>query len=187
MLPSDVDIRYLHWPRIEVHYLQTMSRQGEWADHIIIQAVANVNNLRIHITESARNFTETTVVTSVYAQSPESVRHIYIGHLDELDYLSTSPIAQSASEQIHENQLTDKQISHPQNLQSNRSQLSENSASMKHSQNRKEYMMTYMRKRRLHNEFEKKESVRKKSYNKKYKNSNPTKIKESWQKTTRRY
>ena len=148
--------------------------------------VANVNNLRIHITESGQNFTETTVVTSIYAQSPESVRHIYIGHLDELHYVSTSPIAQFASEQIHENQLTDKQISHPQNLQSNRSQLSKNSASMKHSQNRKEYMMAYMRKR-LHNQFKKKESVRKKSYNKKYKNSNPKKIKESWQKATSTY
>ena len=47
------------------HYLQIMSRLGSWADHIIIQAVANANNLRIHITESAQSFTETTVVTSI--------------------------------------------------------------------------------------------------------------------------
>jgi hypothetical protein len=45
-----------------------MSRLGSWADHIIIQAVANANNLRIHITESAQNFTETTIVTSIYAE-----------------------------------------------------------------------------------------------------------------------
>ena len=39
-----------------MQYLQNMSRLGTWADHIIIQAVANSYNLRIHITESALNF-----------------------------------------------------------------------------------------------------------------------------------
>ncbi len=36
-----------------IQYLQNMSRLGTWADHIIIQAVANSHNLRINITESA--------------------------------------------------------------------------------------------------------------------------------------
>ena len=58
------------------HYLQNMSRLGSWADHIIIQAVANANDLRIHITESAQNFTETTVVTSIYVQ-PKCKRYLY--------------------------------------------------------------------------------------------------------------
>ena len=31
-------------------YLQNMSRLGTWADHIVIQAVANTNNLRINVT-----------------------------------------------------------------------------------------------------------------------------------------
>ena len=39
-------------------YLQDMSMPGTWADHIIIQAVANANGLRIHIPESAKNFSE---------------------------------------------------------------------------------------------------------------------------------
>ena len=39
-----------------LHCLQSMSTLGTWADHIIIQAVANTNNLRINITESAPNF-----------------------------------------------------------------------------------------------------------------------------------
>ena len=49
-----------------LQYLQNMSSLGTWADHIVIQAVANANNLRIHITESAANFSETSIVTSVY-------------------------------------------------------------------------------------------------------------------------
>ena len=59
-----------------LHYLQNMSRLGTWADHIIIQSVANINNLRIHITESAPNFSESTVVSSVYAESGGNVRDI---------------------------------------------------------------------------------------------------------------
>ena len=74
-----------------VQYLQDMSVLGTWADHIIIQAAANVNGLRIHITESAQNFCESTVVTSVYAASGGNIRDIYIGHLDELHYVSTAP------------------------------------------------------------------------------------------------
>lgn len=49
-----------------VQYLQNMSRLGTWADHIIIQAVANSQNLRINITESASNFNQTTIVNSIY-------------------------------------------------------------------------------------------------------------------------
>jgi hypothetical protein len=143
-----------------------MSRLDSWADHIIIQAVANANNLRIHITESAQNFTETTVVTSIYAQG--NVRDIYIGHLDELHYVSTTPIEQSASQQIGNQTATDKQKPNPQNSQSNTNsnkRISENSVSMKKIQKRKEYMKEYMKKRRSNTEFKKKESERKKSYN----------------------
>ena len=168
------------------HYLQNMSRLGSWADHIIIQAIANANNLRIHITESAQNFTETTVVTSIYANG--NVRDIYIGHLDELHYVSTKPIEQSASQQIGNQTATGKQKPNPQNSQSNSNKnISENAVSMKNFQKRKEYMKEYMKKRRSNKEFKKKESERKKSYNKKYKNSNFEKIKESWQKATATY
>ena len=43
-------------------YLKSMSIQGTWADGIIIQAVADNLNLKIHITESLPNFAEFTVV-----------------------------------------------------------------------------------------------------------------------------
>ena len=52
-----------------LQYLQSMSRLGTWADNIIIQAVANINNLRINITESAPNFSESTTVRSIHAES----------------------------------------------------------------------------------------------------------------------
>ena len=45
-------------------------------------------------------------------------------------------------------------------------------------------MKEYMKQRRKDNKFKKNELERKKSYNKKYKNLNPEKIKESWQKAS---
>lgn len=45
-----------------LRYLSGMSRQGTWADHIIIQAVADVMNLKIHIIESDNNFRDMTLV-----------------------------------------------------------------------------------------------------------------------------
>ena len=167
------------------HYLQNMSRLGSWADHIIIQAVANANNLRIHITESAQNFTETTVVTSIYAEG--NVRDIYIGHLDELHYVSTTPIAQSASQQIGNQTTTGKQKPNPRNSQSNSNKsISENSVSMKNFQKRKEYMKEYMKKRRSNNEFKKKKAREKSNIIRNTK-TNSEKIKESWQKATAAY
>ncbi len=52
---------------------------------------------------------------------------------------------------------------------------------------RKKYMKEYMKERRKDNELKKKELARKKNYNKKYKNLNPEKVKESWQKATATY
>ena len=73
-----------------------MSRQGTWADHIIIQAVANSHNLRIHITESAPKFSEHTIVSPIVANEPgKNARDICIGHLDEMHYISTTPISQT--------------------------------------------------------------------------------------------
>ena len=51
-----------------------MSRLGTWADNIIIQVVANTNNLRINITESAQNFSELTTVSSICAESETQQR-----------------------------------------------------------------------------------------------------------------
>ena len=97
-----------------MQYLQNMSSLGTCADNIIIQAVANAHNLIIHIIESAQNFAESTVVSPVYTKQGQNSRHIYIGHVDEMHYVSTSPIirnqtvsAQSANKQ---NNTTPTQI-----------------------------------------------------------------------------
>ena len=71
-------------------YLQRMSNQGTWADAIIIQAVANSLNLSIHITESNPAFSPLTLVEPINV-TPDSLR-IYIGHVDEIHYVSTSEI-----------------------------------------------------------------------------------------------
>ena len=64
-----------------------MSRLGTWADHIIIQAVVNSQNLRINIKERASNFNQTTIVNSIYANdNGGNARDIYVGHVDEVHY-----------------------------------------------------------------------------------------------------
>ena len=93
-------------------------------DHIIIQAVANTNNLRITITENALNFSESTILNSIYTECEgRNARDIYISHLDEMHYVSTAPITQSFSAQT--NQITSAQTeSHPRDSQSNSEALS---------------------------------------------------------------
>ena len=68
-----------------------MSSQGTWADGIIIQAVVDVFNLKIHIIESHPDFAEVTLVDGVTAPcSDESA--VFIGHLDKFHYASTEPL-----------------------------------------------------------------------------------------------
>ena len=43
-------------------YLSNMALEGTCADHIIIQAVANAMNLKMHIIESNENFADVTIV-----------------------------------------------------------------------------------------------------------------------------
>ena len=79
-------------------YISNMSQPGTWADHII-QAVADSMNLRIRIIESNPNFTEMTLVEATsLTQNP---RFIYIGHINELHYISTFPaLAESSTNQL---------------------------------------------------------------------------------------
>ena len=58
---------------------------------------------------------------------------------------------------------------------------------MKELEKRKQYMKEYMKERRKDNVFIEKEINRKNIYNKNYKNSNPKKVKESWQKASTTY
>lgn len=64
-----------------------MSMQGTWADHVIIQAVADAMNFIIHVIESVETFSDVTLVqTSNMIQNPWSV---YTGHIGEMHYIST--------------------------------------------------------------------------------------------------
>ena len=130
-----------------LQYLQNMSTLGTWADHIIIQAVANKHNLRINITESAPNFSESTTVSSICTGSQTRQRSIYIGHLDELHYVSTTPITQSISTQLINRTTSDKPKEISRNSQSNKTSLKE-TTSMKNAEKRKQYMKEYMKQKR---------------------------------------
>ncbi len=128
-----------------LQYLRSMWTLGTWADHIIIQAVANTNHLRINITESALNFSESTIVSSIYTQPEgQNVRDIYIGHLDELHYVSTTPITVITQT----NQMTNSQTnSNSRDSQSNLETLSNETALLKKLDERKKYMEEYMKER----------------------------------------
>ena len=47
-------------------YLTNMSLQGSWCDALIVQAVAESQNLRINIVESHENFAHTTLIEPVH-------------------------------------------------------------------------------------------------------------------------
>ena len=72
-------------------YINNMSMQGTWCDALIVQAVADCQNVAIHIIESHENFAGETLIEPHYlAQHPPTT--IYLGHLDELHYISTAAV-----------------------------------------------------------------------------------------------
>jgi hypothetical protein len=159
-----------------------MSRPGTWADHIIIQAVANSHNLIINVTETAPNFTETTIVSSIYAnEHGGNARNIYIGHIDEIHYISTTAVSERQTTSIN------------QVYANNISQFTPNSDKIvpDKPRNRKEYMKEYMKKKQKRNEFKVKENERKKRKNakfkKSYKQSNPDRLIECSRKANIKY
>ena len=130
-----------------LQYIKNMSTLGTWADHIIIQAVANANNLRINITESAPNFSESTTVSSIYTGSETQQRNIYIGHLDELHYVSTTAITHCISTQPVDQTTSDKAKEISRNSQPDKSSWKE-TVSMKNSEKKKTiYERIYEKKR----------------------------------------
>lgn len=90
------------------YYVHNMARQGTWADNIIIQAVANSLNVTINIIDSNANFSPVTVINLVntYGQTT----NIYIGHIQEYHYVSTTP-ALSSPEITRDSGLIQKSVS----------------------------------------------------------------------------
>lgn len=68
-------------------YINNMSLEGTWGVHIIMQAIAEAMNLRIHVIESSENFAELTLVQTLNVS--ETTRSVYIGHIGEMHYVST--------------------------------------------------------------------------------------------------
>ena len=59
-----------------LRYLSSISKQGTWTDHIIIQAVADLMKLKIHIKELDNNFIDMTLVEH-HSQSRRMSRENY--------------------------------------------------------------------------------------------------------------
>lgn len=73
-----------------------MSLQGSWCDAVIVQAVAESQNLRIHIVESHENFAHTTLIEPIHLSQQLPVT-IYLGHVNEVHYVSTVPYTCSSN------------------------------------------------------------------------------------------
>ena len=123
-------------------YLQRMSCQRTWADAIIIQAVSKCFNLSIHIAESNPTFSPVTIVEPM--NTTDSL-NIFIGHLDELHYVST---VQNRSLELP---VTDKNKC-AQNTDENKS-VDDNEKLKAYNKN---YMGQYMKERRDDENFRKK-------------------------------
>ncbi len=88
------------------------------------------------------------------------MRDIYIGQLDELHYVSTTPITQSLS--VQTNQMANaKTKSNSRDSQYNIKTFSNELALMKNIEKKKKYMKEYMKERRKDNALKKKELERK--------------------------
>ena len=109
-----------------IEYLGNMSTLGTWCDHFVIQAVADIPNLRIHIVESDENFALFNIVEAVKSVHEPTV--VYIGHLGEYHYVSTLQL-NSRVPNVERNLTTMKHV--------------------KQKQKRKECMKEYMKRKRL--------------------------------------
>ena len=70
-----------------IEYLENMSRQGTWADNLIIQAVADALNLKIIIIESDPSFADFNIIEATNPHQ-ECVT-VYVGYIGEVHYVST--------------------------------------------------------------------------------------------------
>ena len=141
-----------------LYYLNNMGRQGTWCDNVIIQAVANAFNCTIiHITESAENFSETTVIHPVGSQGMEGrPRTIYLGHLDEIHYVSTVE-----NEQLNtDSQWSQTYVQSRTKVINDKNEMCTSSpGSSDASEKRKAYMREYMKRKRANSQFRQEENA----------------------------
>ena len=155
-----------------------MSLQGTWANHIIIQAVADAMNLKIHIIESDSNYREITLVQPANATS--DIRSIYIGHMGQMHYVSTCNSFEQDSN--HRNANNIQQTIPNDSVQNEFSEIvtDKDTGIIKSNSNqtRKRDRAAYMRKyRKLNNSPEKR--LKRNEYLKKYREMNASPEKRS--------
>ena len=72
-------------------YIDNMSMQSTWCDALFVQAVADFQNVAIHIIESQENLAGETLIEPHYlARHPSTT--IYLGHLEEFHYVSIAAV-----------------------------------------------------------------------------------------------
>ena len=91
-------------------YLTNMSLQGSWCDAVIVQAVAESQNVRIHIGESHETSADKVHLSqSSFITTATVSATLYLGHLNEVHYVSTVPY--TCSFNSLESQHSDNQLS----------------------------------------------------------------------------
>ena len=90
-----------------LRYLSSMSRQGTWADNIIIQEVVDEMNLKIDIKESDNTFRDMTFAEPSNS-TIQNTKPVYIGHIGQIHYVSTcSALCEGNSNQINNGKTND--------------------------------------------------------------------------------
>ena len=85
-----------------------MSMQATWCNALFVQAVADCQNVAIHIKESHENFAGETLIEPHYL-AQHSPRTIYLGHLNELHYVSTAAVTCGSLGNQHSTYLRSKE------------------------------------------------------------------------------
>lgn len=133
-----------------VSYLSNMSSQGTWADHLIIQAVADAMNLIIQIIESNETFSPVTIVRPLNNQDNPPLA-LTIGHLGETHYVSTVPICDDINNVRGSSSVNGKSTYETDTITKNQVQcinLDKTDDKCMKNTERKTYIRDYMRKRR---------------------------------------
>lgn len=74
------------------HYLQRMKKPGEWGDHILLQALADVYLLHISIYDFKHIRTKRIDIAKEQPSSVTTKFHIDLGHIRESHYFSLRPL-----------------------------------------------------------------------------------------------
>ena len=79
-------------------YLTDMEQDGTWGDHVILWAAANCYQIAIHVISSLPGYSEVIIKPDCpFDQS----RHLVLGHVHEVHYVSLQPLQGKAQNITH--------------------------------------------------------------------------------------